>query len=100
MAVDESRRLLLHDAVRASVGADAALTLMEMLPPSGWGDVATRQQLDAVEARLDAKFDHGIESMRLEVQALVADGQRRMMQWTVATVIAMTGVFAAIVRLG
>ena len=99
MAVDESRRLMLHDAVRSAVGADAALTLMEMLPPSGWGDVATRQQLDAVESRLDAKIDHVAEALRLEMHVLIADGQRRMMQWTVGTMIAMTGVFAAIVRL-
>jgi hypothetical protein len=107
MAIDESRRLMLHDALRTAVGADAALAMMEMLPPTGWGDVATRQQLEAVEARLDgridqleAKLDHHVEMLRLEVQALVADGQRRMMQWTVATMIAITGVFAAIVRLG
>jgi hypothetical protein len=98
---------MLHDALRTAVGADAALAMMEMLPPTGWGDVATRQQLEAVEARLDgridqleAKLDHHVEMLRLEVQALVADGQRRMMQWTVATMIAITGVFAAIVRLG
>jgi hypothetical protein len=100
MAVDESRRILLHDAVRTSIGADAALALMEMLPPAGWGDVATRQQLDAVESRLEAKLDHEVGMLRLEVQASIADGQRRMMQWSVATMIAMTGVFAAIVKLG
>jgi hypothetical protein len=106
MAIDESRRLLLHDALRTAVGADAALAMMEMLPPTGWGDVATRQQLDAVEARLDgridrleAKLDHHLETLRLQVQVLIADGQRRMMQWTIATMIALTGVFAAIVRL-
>jgi hypothetical protein len=106
MAIDESRRLLLHGGLRTAVGADAALAMMEMLPPTGWGDVATRQQLDAVEARLDgridqleATLDHHIETLRLEVQVLIAEGQRRMMQWTIATMIALTGVFAAIVRL-
>jgi hypothetical protein len=96
MSVDEARRLLLHDAAREAWGADAALVLMEMLPPTGWGDVATRQQLEAVEQRLETKIDVTADRLRLEVTAQIADGQRRMMQWTVATVIAMTGVTTAI----
>jgi hypothetical protein len=81
MSVDEARRLLLHDAARNAWGAEAALVLMEMLPPTGWTDVATKRDLDA---------------LRFEVVAQIADGQRRMMQWTVATVIATTGVTTAI----
>ena len=49
MSVNEARRLLLHDTAREHWNAEAALILMEMLPPSGWGDVATRQQLEAME---------------------------------------------------
>lgn len=121
MSVDEARRLLLHDAAREAWGADAALVLMEMLPPTGWGDVATRQQLEAsdvatrqhldlVEARIDtleARFDARFETFETRVEARfetfearidarIADGQRRMMQWTVATIIAMTGLVTAI----
>ena len=56
MSIDERRRLELHDAARSNWGSDVATTLMEMLPPSGWGDVATRQQLASLEARIDARF--------------------------------------------
>jgi hypothetical protein len=87
MSVDEARRLLLHDAARAALGADAALVLMEMLPPSGWGDVATRQQLEALEQRFELRLD-----------ARLADAQRRMIQWNVSTMIALAAVITAIVR--
>ena len=99
MSVDEARRLLLHDAARTAWGAEAALVLMEMLPPTGWGDVATRRQLEAVEQRFEEKLDHGINSLRLELRGDLADAQRHMIQWSVGTMIAMTGVFAAISRL-
>ena len=92
MSVDEARRLLLHDAARDAWGAEAALVLMEMLPPTGWADVATKHDLEQLEARIGLRF----ESLEARVDTKIADGQRRMMQWTVATVIAMTGVTTAI----
>jgi hypothetical protein len=85
MSVDEARRLLLHDAARDAWGADAALVLMEMLPPTGWADVATKQDLESA-----------VDLIRLEVRADVADVQRRIIQWTVATMIAMTGLTTAV----
>lgn len=39
------------------MGADAADTLMSYLPPVGWADVATKQDLAALESRLDARFE-------------------------------------------
>jgi hypothetical protein len=57
MSIDEARRLLLHDAARTAWGAEAALVLMEMLPPTSWADVATRQDLEHLEARTDHRFD-------------------------------------------
>jgi hypothetical protein len=30
---------------------------MEMLPPVGWADVATKRDLDHLDARIDARFD-------------------------------------------
>ena len=57
MSVTEGHRLALHEAASQHWGRDVAVTLMEMLPPSGWGDVATRQQLDALESRIDVKLE-------------------------------------------
>jgi hypothetical protein len=63
-----------------------------MRPPTGWADAATKHDLDQLEARMDLRF----ESFEARLDARLAEGQRRMMQWTVATVIAMTGVTTAI----
>jgi hypothetical protein len=56
MAVDERRRHALHNAARRQLGEDEGDTLMELLPPVGWADVATKADLnlglDALETRL------------------------------------------------
>jgi hypothetical protein len=107
MSVDEARRLLPHDAAREAWGADAALVLMEMLPPTGWADVATKHDLEELEARLETRLGSRIDSLeaqteilRFEVRTAIADGQRRSIQWNVATIIAAVGLVLAAAQLG
>jgi hypothetical protein len=57
MSVDERSRLQLAEAAKRVFGADEGITLMELLPPVGWADVATKQDLAALEGRIDARFD-------------------------------------------
>jgi hypothetical protein len=57
MPVDDRRRLALHDAVRRTLGEDEASTLMELLPPIGWADIATKHDLAALEQRLLGRID-------------------------------------------
>jgi hypothetical protein len=54
MAVDERGRLQLADAAKRAFGDDAGITLMELLPPVGWADVATKQDILHLERRFDA----------------------------------------------
>jgi len=60
MAIDERTRHELHQRLGAVLGADEAATLMAHLPPTGWGDIVTREYLDlalqAQDARMDARF--------------------------------------------
>ena len=54
---DERARHELHRAAEELLGTQVADTLMALLPPVGWADVATRDDLLQLEARLDARLD-------------------------------------------
>ena len=72
MSVTEDRRIALLEAAHQHWGRDVAVTLMEMLPPSGWGDVATRQRLDALERGMDLRFqlvDQRFETLETTIAA-------------------------------
>jgi hypothetical protein len=64
MSVSEHERHQLFTWFEEQMGAERAATMMSLLPPTGWGDVATRRDLDLIrrglellEARIDARFD-------------------------------------------
>ncbi len=57
MVLDERSRHELYLRLEEVLGPEAATTLMEHLPPVGWADVATKRDLDALEQRLDLRFD-------------------------------------------
>jgi hypothetical protein len=57
MALDERSRHELYLRLEEVLGPEAATTLMEHLPPVGWADVALKRDLDALEHRLDLRFD-------------------------------------------
>lgn len=61
MAVDEQTRHEMQRRFTEVVGVETAGALMEHLPPSGWGDVVTREYLDlaldAQNARVDTRFE-------------------------------------------
>jgi len=51
MAISEAERFEMHLAFKNTLGDAVANTVMEHLPPSGWGDVA--RERDVVEVRRD-----------------------------------------------
>ena len=61
-----------YEAIRASHGDEVANGLMEMLPPVGWADVATKHDLDVLrvmlEERMDLRFERLEESLDLRFQ--------------------------------
>ena len=57
MALDERSRPELFLRLEAVLGPRQAETLMEMMPPVGWADVATKRDLDALEQRMDLRFE-------------------------------------------
>jgi hypothetical protein len=52
MTISERDRLALYRRLQDTLGTDHADTLMELLPPTGWGDVATRADLHATATEL------------------------------------------------
>jgi hypothetical protein len=81
MAIDERARHELYLRLEEQLGAEAASTLMEHLPPTGWSEVASKRDLDqlrvVMKADLDhyqaatrADFDHLSEVTRLEIERL------------------------------
>ena len=57
MAMTETQRTTLYNHLTDAIGQDAARTLMEQLPPSGWDQVATKDDLKASEERLLRDLD-------------------------------------------
>lgn len=89
------------------------MTLMELLPPSRWGDVVRRSDLDALEARMDlrfrivdarfetidARFDALEIHIDLKLEATIEKALNRSIRWIVGTMIALTGASVAAVAL-
>ena len=57
MAIDERTRHQLFLRLEEVLGDEDANTLMEHLPPVGWADVATKRDLDELEARLGLRLE-------------------------------------------
>jgi hypothetical protein len=72
MALDERARHELFLRLEQVLGPEPAESLMEMMPPVGWADVATKRDLDALEQRIDLRFeamDHRFEAMDHKFEA-------------------------------
>ena len=52
MAMTETQHTTLYNQLTDAIGQEAARTLMEQLPPSGWDQVATKDDVKASEDRL------------------------------------------------
>ena len=74
---DETARFELHEGVREALGESRGDTLMSMLPPVGWADVATKQDTDALRVATKQDIDalrvatkQDIDGLRLDIEAL------------------------------
>jgi hypothetical protein len=75
MAIDERQRHELYRQLEATIGGDHADTLMSMLPPVGWADVATKQDLRVIELKIESEVNRLEariqEAMRHQVWAII-----------------------------
>ena len=56
MAATQAQRAALYASLVDSMGEEAADTLMDQLPPTGWDQMATKEDLAGFESRLQAAF--------------------------------------------
>ncbi len=72
MALDERARHDLYLRLEEHLGAEAAETLMEHLPPPGWAEVATKRDLDQLRAATKADIDQLRAATKADIDHLQA----------------------------
>lgn len=81
MTITEATRHALHDRLEVVLGPEEATTLMEMLPPVGWADVATKRDLDHLALQIRAELHEALHlseagvrtELRGEMQSLASE---------------------------
>lgn len=110
MAIDERARHQLYIRLEEHLGTEAASTLMEHLPPTGWAEVATKRDLDQLRAATKTDLDHLREitssdilrmedQLRAEFHKAIAEQTRTIVLANIGTFLTMAGVAFAAARL-
>lgn len=110
MSVSEGARFKLFQSAQRQLGHDEAVTLMEMLPPVEWSDVATKSDLGVLSSELRtemselrAELKGEMSELRGELKAEIADrtssAVRTMVLAMLANNAAVFGVVFAAFRL-
>jgi hypothetical protein len=80
MPVSERERLALYRQLQEQLGNEGADTLMELLPPAGWNDIATRADVQATAtllrgemAQLGAELRGEMAELRSELRGEMAE---------------------------
>lgn len=98
MTVTEEARYHRLQQLDDSLGEKRANTMMELLPPVGWADVATKRDLDQQSERLGLMVRAEISGVRAEIAGVRGDFQnslRRMQTVLLSAVVSVAGVVIA-----
>ncbi len=90
MAATQAQRAALYASLVDSMGEEAADTLTDQLPPSGWDQMATKDDLAGVELRLLAAFAAAIA----ETNVKMAEGHAKLVESLADLKVAMHAGFA------
>ena len=92
MSITEASRFQLRTAIGQILNEEAADTLMELLPPVGWADVATKTDLQHLRDELKGDM--------INLQLTIEVGVRKLIheqtKWLITTMIAMNAVTVAV----
>lgn len=81
MSISEHDRFEMHLELKRLMGDAVAETLMRHLPPSGWGDVARKYDLDALSRRVDAleqRLDKRFDDLESRLNKRIDGLERRL----------------------
>ena len=70
MAISESDRHELYQTLERVLGKEASDAMMSLLPPVGWADVATKRDLEALEARIGERITR--TALMVNIPSIVA----------------------------
>lgn len=93
MVSDHDRRNL-YEALERQLGGGPAATMMELLPPVGWADVARQSDLAAIRgemAELRAELKGEIAELRGEIRAQLP----KLITANIASMIGISGLVLA-----
>jgi len=90
MAITEKQRHELFNDLQRVHGPQHAETLMELLPPVGWADVATKRDLDLMAQQLRAEM-----ATKADLHLL----RRDMITWLLAAMGIQTAVIGLLISL-
>ena len=92
MSITEASRFQLRTAIGQILSEEAADTLMELLPPVGWADVATKTDLQHLRDELKADM----HALQLTIEVNVRKLIQEQTKWLITTMIAMNAVTVAV----
>lgn len=102
MSITEASRFQLRTAIGQILSEEVADTLMELLPPVGWADVATKTDLQHLRDELKGDIQNLRDEMKADMRALqltieIAIEKRihEQTKWLITTMIAMNTVMLA-----
>jgi len=73
MSVTERQRHELHEWAKRVGDQEVAATLMELLPPVGWADVATKRDLELHLGSVRSELRAEMAQLRTELRSEIAD---------------------------
>lgn len=97
--LDERARHELYRAAEQLLGEEQANTLMSLLPPVGWADVATKDDLHQLEARMDVRFAEMESRLEARLERALREQTRTLMLGLVGALATMTSLCLGAVAL-
>ncbi|MFI0461627.1 MAG: hypothetical protein ACH36C_06210 [Ilumatobacteraceae bacterium] len=102
MSITEASRFQLRTAMGQILNEEAADTLMELLPPVGWADVATKSDLQHLRDELKGDIQHlrdelkaDMLNLQLTIEITIEKRIHEQTKWLITTMIAMNTVMLA-----